>query len=61
MSQHVSELYSFLVTSADQPVEQFELRDGAHIIVATPGRLKDLIEGTKLVLSQCRYVSCYPS
>lgn len=36
--------------------QQFELRNGAHLIVATPGRLKDMLEGQKIVLEQCRYV-----
>ncbi|KAH9981240.1 P-loop containing nucleoside triphosphate hydrolase protein [Lactifluus volemus] len=40
------------------PVEeqQFNLREGAEIIIATPGRLKDVLERHVLVLSQCRYV-----
>lgn len=36
--------------------QQFNLRDGAEIIIATPGRLKDMIDRNILVLSQCRYV-----
>ena len=36
--------------------QQFNLREGAEIIIATPGRLKDVIERHVLVLSQCRYV-----
>lgn len=36
--------------------QQFNLRDGAQIIIATPGRLKDMIDRNILVLSQCRYV-----
>jgi ATP-dependent RNA helicase DDX23/PRP28 len=36
--------------------QQFNLREGAEIIIATPGRLKDIIERHVLVLSQCRYV-----
>ncbi len=36
--------------------KQFNLREGAEIIIATPGRLKDVIERRVLVLSQCRYV-----
>ncbi|KAJ9095337.1 hypothetical protein QFC21_005703 [Naganishia friedmannii] len=36
--------------------QQFNLRNGAEIIIATPGRLKDLIDRNMLVLSQCRYV-----
>ncbi|KAL2915438.1 mRNA splicing protein prp28 [Polyrhizophydium stewartii] len=33
-----------------------KLRNGAHIIIATPGRLKDALERRILVLSQCTYV-----
>jgi superfamily II DNA/RNA helicase len=36
--------------------QQFNLREGAEIIIATPGRLKDVLERHVLVLSQCRYV-----
>ena len=36
--------------------QQFALRNGAHIIIATPGRLKDMIDKTMIVMSQCRYV-----
>lgn len=36
--------------------QQFNLREGAEIIIATPGRLKDIIDRNILVLSQCRYV-----
>jgi len=36
--------------------QQFNLREGAEIIIATPGRLKDVLERHVLVLSQGRYV-----
>ncbi|KAG2756007.1 P-loop containing nucleoside triphosphate hydrolase protein [Suillus brevipes Sb2] len=36
--------------------QQFNLREGAEIIIATPGRLKDVLERHVLVLSQCRYI-----
>jgi ATP-dependent RNA helicase DDX23/PRP28 len=36
--------------------QQYALRDGAEIIIATPGRLKDILDRSVLVLSQCRYV-----
>lgn len=36
--------------------QRFALRDGAHVIVATPGRLKDMINNSMIVFSQCRYV-----
>jgi ATP-dependent RNA helicase DDX23/PRP28 len=36
--------------------QQFNLRNGAHIIIATPGRLKDMVDKSMVVMSQCRYV-----
>ncbi|KAF2263603.1 pre-mRNA-splicing ATP-dependent RNA helicase PRP28 [Lojkania enalia] len=36
--------------------QAFSLRDGAEIIIATPGRLLDCIERRVVVLSQCCYV-----
>ncbi|KAH8117340.1 P-loop containing nucleoside triphosphate hydrolase protein [Phellopilus nigrolimitatus] len=36
--------------------QQFNLREGAEIIIATPGRLKDVIERHVIVLSQCTYI-----
>lgn len=36
--------------------QQYNLRDGAEIIIATPGRLKDIIDRHVIVLSQCSYV-----
>ncbi|RKO92520.1 P-loop containing nucleoside triphosphate hydrolase protein [Blyttiomyces helicus] len=36
--------------------QAFNLRDGAEIIIATPGRLKDFLEQRILVLGQCTYV-----
>lgn len=36
--------------------QQFQLRNGAEIVIATPGRLKDMIDKSMLVMSQCRYV-----
>ena len=36
--------------------QQFNLRSGAEIIIATPGRLRDVIERHVIVLSQCRYI-----
>ncbi|KAL5490293.1 PRP28 [Sanghuangporus weigelae] len=36
--------------------QSFNLRDGAEIIIATPGRLKDIIERHVIVLSQCSYI-----
>lgn len=36
--------------------QQFNLRNGSHIIIATPGRFKDMIDKSMIVLSQCRYI-----
>ena len=36
--------------------QSFNLRTGAEIIIATPGRLKDILERQILVLSQCHYL-----
>lgn len=36
--------------------QSFNLRDGAEVIIATPGRLLDCLEQHVLVLSQCNYV-----
>lgn len=36
--------------------QSYNMRDGAEIIIATPGRLVDCIERRVLVLSQCCYV-----
>ncbi|RXK41784.1 pre-mRNA-splicing ATP-dependent RNA helicase PRP28 [Tremella mesenterica] len=36
--------------------QQFALRNGAHIIIATPGRLKEMIDKSMVVMTQCRYV-----
>ncbi|KAF9586675.1 mRNA splicing protein prp28 [Lunasporangiospora selenospora] len=36
--------------------QAFNLRNGAEIIIATPGRLKDCLERRILVLNQCTYV-----
>ena len=36
--------------------QSYNLRDGAEIIIATPGRLLDCLERRVLVLSQCCYV-----
>jgi ATP-dependent RNA helicase DDX23/PRP28 len=36
--------------------QAFRLRNGAEVIIATPGRLKDCIESHVVVLNQCTYV-----
>ncbi|MCO5613743.1 hypothetical protein L7F22_068021 [Adiantum nelumboides] len=45
-----------IVGGRDMNEQAFSLRNGAEIIVATPGRLKDCIERHILVLSQCLYL-----
>ena len=58
VSIHCFIVYTYILTFYQRAVEeqQFNLREGAEIIIATPGRLKDVIERHVLVLSQCRYV-----
>ncbi|KAJ3070891.1 DEAD (Asp-Glu-Ala-Asp) box polypeptide 23 [Podochytrium sp. JEL0797] len=36
--------------------QSFNMRSGAHIVIATPGRLKDMLDRRIMVLSQCQYV-----
>ncbi len=36
--------------------QSFNLRNGAELIIATPGRLRDVLDRRILVLSQCTYV-----
>lgn len=36
--------------------QSFHLRNGAEIIIATPGRLRDCIDQHIIVLNQCKYV-----
>ncbi|QSL66392.1 hypothetical protein MERGE_000771 [Pneumocystis wakefieldiae] len=36
--------------------QSYSLKDGVHIVIATPGRLLDCLERHVLVLSQCTYV-----
>jgi ATP-dependent RNA helicase DDX23/PRP28 len=45
-----------IVGGKDVEQQRFALRDGAEIIVATPGRLKDMIQSSMIVMSQCQYV-----
>lgn len=45
-----------IVGGRDVNEQIYALRDGAEIIIATPGRLKDVLERHVLVLSQCSYV-----
>ena len=36
--------------------QSYNMRNGAEIIIATPGRLRDCLDRRILVLSQCTYV-----
>ena len=36
--------------------QAFALRNGAEIVIATPGRLKDMLDRHMLVLNQCTYI-----
>ncbi|KAJ2044051.1 mRNA splicing protein prp28 [Coemansia sp. RSA 2337] len=45
-----------IVGGHDIEGQAFALRNGAEIIIATPGRLRDCIERRVLVLNQCTYV-----
>ncbi|KAL9939571.1 hypothetical protein V8E36_001388 [Tilletia maclaganii] len=45
-----------IVGGHDVQDQAYSLRNGAEIIIATPGRLKDCIERHIIVLSQCTYV-----
>lgn len=36
--------------------QSFNLRDGVHIIIATPGRLRDCIDRRIVALNQCTYI-----
>ena len=45
-----------IVGGKDIEEQAYALRHGTEIVIATPGRLKDCLERTVLVLSQCTYV-----
>lgn len=45
-----------LVGGRDIGEQGYSLRNGAEIVIATPGRLRDIIERHILVLSQCTYL-----
>ncbi|KAJ2138842.1 mRNA splicing protein prp28 [Coemansia sp. RSA 353] len=45
-----------IVGGHDIERQSFALRNGAEIIIATPGRLRDCIDRRVLVLNQCTYV-----
>ncbi|WFD35484.1 RNA helicase [Malassezia cuniculi] len=45
-----------LVGGRDITEQGYSLRNGAEIVIATPGRLRDIIERHMLVLSQCTYL-----
>ena len=43
-----------IVGGRDVEAQQWAMRDGAEIVIATPGRLRDMIQQSKIVFSQCR-------
>lgn len=45
-----------LVGGRDISEQGYSLRNGADVVIATPGRLRDIIERHMLVLSQCTYL-----
>lgn len=45
-----------LVGGRDMTEQAFNMRDGAEVVIATPGRLVDCLERHVLVLSQCTYL-----
>lgn len=45
-----------IVGGRDMNEQAISLRNGAEIVIATPGRLKDCVERHVVVLSQCTYV-----
>ena len=45
-----------IIGGASREDQGFQLRQGCEIVVATPGRLLDVIENRYLVLAQCTYV-----
>lgn len=47
-------MHSFIQHAIEE--QSFNLRNGAEIIIATPGRLKDCLDRRILVLNQCTYV-----
>lgn len=47
----------FAIVGGHSIAEQsFQLRNGAEIIIATPGRMRDCLDQHVLVLNQCKYV-----
>jgi len=60
----INKILSFAVGIRSLPVvggqavegQAYELRKGVHIVVGTPGRMKDCLETNFLVLNQCNYV-----
>eukprot|EP01028_Stygiella_incarcerata_P014155 TRINITY_DN9121_c1_g1_i3.p2 TRINITY_DN9121_c1_g1~~TRINITY_DN9121_c1_g1_i3.p2 ORF type:complete len:811 (-),score=254.39 TRINITY_DN9121_c1_g1_i3:63-2495(-) len=45
-----------VVGGVGKEFQAFELRDGAEVIIATPGRLIDCLKSSVIVLNQCFYV-----
>lgn len=49
--------YSSSLSLVAGPVQLREIERGCDILVATPGRLSDLIERARVSLSNCRYLA----
>ena len=54
------QLRVLLLTGGVPARDQLEqIKRGVHIVVATPGRLMDLLEKKQLSLQLCRFLVCY--
>jgi ATP-dependent RNA helicase DDX23/PRP28 len=45
-----------VIGGASREEQGFQLRQGVEIVIATPGRLVDVLENRYLVLNQCTYI-----
>ena len=55
-SKHLGYKVFSIVGGVNIEEQAFSLRMGAHIIIASPGRLNDCIENRYMVLNQCNYI-----
>ncbi|KAK3108432.1 hypothetical protein FSP39_007859 [Pinctada imbricata] len=55
-AQHLSIRTVAIIGGISREEQGFKLRQGCEIVIATPGRLIDVLENRYLVLSQCTYV-----
>ena len=54
INQHLFCIYSY--GGADVRQQMQDLERGCHLLVATPGRLVDMLERGKIGLEHCKYV-----